>query len=100
MIKTQTIEYHDADVILEGFYAYDDSITEKRPAVLVAPDWSGKNKLPATRQKNLQNSATQDLPSTCMAKGKTGKTKEEKNSLDDTLDGKPCKFAKTYSRCI
>ena len=40
MLKTQTMEYHDGDVLLEGYYAYDDKITEKRPAILVAHDWS------------------------------------------------------------
>ena len=28
MLKTQTIEYQDDDVTLEGYYAYDDKITE------------------------------------------------------------------------
>src|SRR5262245_43860133 len=34
-IKTQTIDY-SSDVTLEGYLAYDDSIKEKRPGILIA----------------------------------------------------------------
>lgn len=40
-IKTETIEYKQGDVTLEGFHAYDDSLSEKRPAVLVVHQWKG-----------------------------------------------------------
>ncbi len=41
-MKTQTIEYQDGDVTLEGYVAWDDSITGPRPAVLVGHDWTGR----------------------------------------------------------
>jgi len=31
-IKTLTSEYRQGDVVLEGFHAYDDSISGKRPS--------------------------------------------------------------------
>src|SRR5689334_23010662 len=34
-IQTETIEYKDGDTTLEGFLAYDDSVTGPRPGVLV-----------------------------------------------------------------
>ena len=40
-IVTQTIEYQQGDTTLEGFLAYDDSFTGKRPGVLVVHQWMG-----------------------------------------------------------
>lgn len=41
-MQTQTIEYQDGDTILEGYIAWDDSISGPRPAVLVGHDWTGR----------------------------------------------------------
>lgn len=41
MIKTQTVEYKDGGTVLEGFVAYDDASSAKRPGVLVVPEWYG-----------------------------------------------------------
>ena len=40
-IVTQTIEYQQGDTTLEGYLAYDDSFTGKRPGVLVVHQWMG-----------------------------------------------------------
>jgi dienelactone hydrolase len=40
-IHTETIEYKDGDVILEGYIAYDESIKDKRPGVIVVHQWMG-----------------------------------------------------------
>ncbi len=40
-IHTETIEYQQGDTTLEGYLAYDDSITGKRPGVLVVHQWLG-----------------------------------------------------------
>ena len=40
-IKTETVEYTQGDVTLEGFHAYDDSIQGKRPSVLIVHQWKG-----------------------------------------------------------
>jgi dienelactone hydrolase len=40
-VKTQWIEYTQGDTALQGYLAYDDSVTGKRPAVLLAHDRSG-----------------------------------------------------------
>lgn len=42
MLKTAYIEYQDGDTVLEGYLAYDEDVTEQRPAVLVAHDWTGR----------------------------------------------------------
>ena len=40
-IKTESFEYKDGDTVLEGFIAYDDATTAKRPGVLIWPSWVG-----------------------------------------------------------
>jgi dienelactone hydrolase len=40
-IHTETVEYKQGDATLEGFVAYDDSVSGKRPGVLVVHQWLG-----------------------------------------------------------
>jgi dienelactone hydrolase len=40
-IHTETVEYKQDDTTLEGFLAYDDSISGKRPGILVVHQWFG-----------------------------------------------------------
>ncbi len=40
-IHTETVDYQDGQTTLEGFLAYDDSISGKRPGVLVVHQWRG-----------------------------------------------------------
>ena len=42
-LKTKTIEYKQGDTVLEGYLAWDDSSTAKRPAVIVVHEWWGNN---------------------------------------------------------
>src|SRR5690606_24989527 len=42
MLKTEYLEYRDGDAVLEAYVAYDDAVTEPRPCVLVAHDWTGR----------------------------------------------------------
>jgi len=37
----ETVEYKHNGTVLEGYLAYDDSSKEKRPGVVVVPDWMG-----------------------------------------------------------
>jgi dienelactone hydrolase len=40
-IVTQVVQYKQGDTTLEGFLAYDDAITGKRPGVLIVHQWMG-----------------------------------------------------------
>jgi dienelactone hydrolase len=40
-MHTQTVEYRQGDATLEGYLAYDDALTGKRPGVLVVHQWKG-----------------------------------------------------------
>ena len=40
-IHTEIVEYHQADTVLEGWLAYDDSLPGRRPGILLAHQWKG-----------------------------------------------------------
>jgi dienelactone hydrolase len=52
-LKTEIIDYKHGDVRLEGYLAYDDSQTGKRPGVLVCHEWWGLNAYARKRADQL-----------------------------------------------
>ena len=52
-VITKTIPYQDGDTALEGFLAYDDRFSGKRPAVLVVHEWWGLNDYARSRAEML-----------------------------------------------
>jgi dienelactone hydrolase len=52
-LKTKVIEYKHEDKTLEGYLAYDDTATGKRPGVLVFHDWTGHNPFARKRAEQL-----------------------------------------------
>ncbi|MGO8765596.1 MAG: dienelactone hydrolase family protein [Limisphaerales bacterium] len=52
-IHTETVDYQDGGTTLEGFLAYDDSISGKRPGVLVVHQWHGVTDYEKMRAQQL-----------------------------------------------
>jgi dienelactone hydrolase len=52
-IHTESIEYKDGDTTLEGYLAYDDTITAKRPGVLIVHEWWGLGEQQKRRARML-----------------------------------------------
>jgi dienelactone hydrolase len=52
-VQTKTVDYEADGVKLKGFLAYDDSAKDKRPGVLVFPEWWGLNDYAKNRAKQL-----------------------------------------------
>ncbi|MDX2244327.1 MAG: dienelactone hydrolase family protein [Leptolyngbyaceae cyanobacterium bins.302] len=52
-LKTQLVEYKQGDTVLEGYLAYDDAITTKRPAVMVVHAWMGVDDYVKKRAEQL-----------------------------------------------
>jgi dienelactone hydrolase len=40
-LKTQVVEYKQGNTVLEGYLAYDDAVTTRRPGVMVVHEWTG-----------------------------------------------------------
>lgn len=70
---------------LHGFYAYNDSFIEKRPVVLVAHDWSGRNQFAEQKAKLLAEIGYVGFAIDMYGKGQEGQTKEEKLALMQPL---------------
>jgi dienelactone hydrolase len=52
-LHTETVEYKHGEVVLEGYLAYDDAVTGKRPGVLVIHEWTGHNPYARKRAEQL-----------------------------------------------
>jgi dienelactone hydrolase len=81
MLQTAKIEYQAGDHLLEGYYAFDDSKPGKKPAVLVAPDWSGRNDFACQKAEQLAELGYVGFALDMYGKGILGQTKEEKSAL-------------------
>jgi dienelactone hydrolase len=81
MLQTKKIEYRDGDVLLEGYYAFEDAVAGKRPVVLVAHDWSGRNLFAEKKAEKLAELGYVGFALDMYGKGILGKTKDEKMAL-------------------
>lgn len=52
-VHTETVEYKEGKTVLKGYLAYDDANQNKRPGVLVAPEWWGLNAYAKKRAEQL-----------------------------------------------
>jgi len=43
-LQAQEVDYRAGDTVLKGYLVYDDSISERRPGVLVVHEWWGHNR--------------------------------------------------------
>lgn len=84
-MQTQTIDYHDGDALLEGYYAYEKSGAAQKPAVLVVHDWSGKNDFACQKANRLAELGYVGFAVNMFGKGRIGHTKEEKSALIQPL---------------
>ncbi|WP_428353601.1 dienelactone hydrolase family protein [Methyloprofundus sp.] len=52
-IFSNTVNYLDGDTLLQAFFAYDDAIDERKPAVLIAHTWGGRDEFVNNKAKQL-----------------------------------------------
>src|SRR5947209_7600595 len=52
-IKTQVVKYQAGSVQAQGFLAYDDAATGKRPGIVVVPEWWGLDDYTKHRAQQL-----------------------------------------------
>jgi dienelactone hydrolase len=76
-VKTETVEYKQGDVLLQGYLSYDASVRGKRPAVLIIPDWRGVSESTRMRAEMLASLGYVALAADVYGKGVRPKTPEE-----------------------
>lgn len=81
MLETKKITYEDGNILLEGYYAVDKSKPGKKPAVIVAHDWSGRNEFANKKAEELAELGYVGFALDMYGIGKLGKTTEEKMAL-------------------
>lgn len=52
-VQTKTVAYSDGDVALQGYLAWDDALSGKRPGVIVVHEWWGLNDYARSRARML-----------------------------------------------
>lgn len=52
-IKTEAVTYKEGQAVARSFVVYDESLSGKRPGVLVVPEWWGLNDYPRMRAEML-----------------------------------------------
>ncbi|MES2217534.1 MAG: dienelactone hydrolase family protein [Pseudomonadota bacterium] len=80
MLQTSKIEYVDGNVLLEGYCALDDGKPGKKPAVLIAHDWSGRNDFACQKAEQLAELGYVGFALDMFGNGKVVKTPEEKQA--------------------
>lgn len=76
-LKTQLIEYKSGDSVMEGYLAYDDQYTGKRPAILVVHEWKGLNEYAKMRADMLAGLGYVAFAADIYGKGIRSRTDEE-----------------------
>lgn len=80
-IVSNTVNYLDEDVVLEGFFAYDDTLEGRRPAVLICHAWGGRDEFVAEKTKKLAEQGYAGFALDMYGKGKRGTSVEENSQL-------------------
>lgn len=80
-MKTETITYQDQGVTLQGYLAYENRNENKRPAVLVTHDWSGRNEFACKKAEQLAQMGYAGFALDMFGEARVANTNEEKSKL-------------------
>jgi dienelactone hydrolase len=80
-MQTAVHVYHDDHQNFQGYLAYDDQSSEKRPAVLVVHDWSGRNTFACQQAEHMAKTGYVGFAVDMYGEGNLGTTIEEKQAL-------------------
>jgi dienelactone hydrolase len=76
-VISNTVNYLESDVLLEGFFAYDDAIDSRRPAVMVNHAWAGRNDFVENKALKLAELGYFAFAVDMYGKGVLGQSNEE-----------------------
>jgi len=80
-IVSNTVNYMDGDTLLEAFFAYDDAIAGRRPAVLINHAWGGRDQFVANKAVKLAELGFVGFALDMYGKGVLGSGLEENAKL-------------------
>ena len=80
-IISNTVGYLDGEVLLEAFFAFDDSLSGRRPAVLINHTWAGRDDFVAEKAKKLAALGYVGFAVDMYGKGVLGSSPEENAKL-------------------
>lgn len=80
-LHTQKLDYKEGGTVLEGYLAYDDAFTGRRPGVLVVHEWKGLSDYEMRRADMLARLGYVALAADVYGKGVRAKTTEEAAAL-------------------
>ena len=80
-IVSNTVGYLDGEVLLEAFFAFDDSLSGRRPAVLINHTWAGRDDFVAEKAKRLAALGYVGFAVDMYGKGVLGSSPEENAKL-------------------
>lgn len=78
-------DYTDQDTALQGFLAYDDSISHPLPAVIVAHDWAGRSEFACLKAQQLASMGYVGFALDMYGEARLGNDNTEKSQLMQPL---------------
>ena len=80
-VKSQLVEYKQGDTVLEGYLAYDDAVSGKRPGILVVHAWMGLDDNARKRADMLAQAGYVAFAADIYGKGVRPKDRDEAGKL-------------------
>ena len=84
-IVSNTVAYLDGEVVLEAFFAFDDALSGRRPAVLINHAWAGRDDFVAEKARKLAALGYVGFAVDMYGKGVLGSSAEENAQLMQPL---------------
>jgi dienelactone hydrolase len=86
-VRGTNVEYREGDTLLEGYLAYDDSVKEPRPGILVVHQWKGLTQFEKGRAEALARLGYVALCADVYGKGVRASNAEEAGKLAGRFKG-------------
>jgi len=80
-VVSNTVDYLDEETLLEGFFAYDDTIVGMRPVVLIHHAWGGRDEFVANKAIKLAELGYLAFATDMYGKGIRGSSPDENSQL-------------------
>jgi len=89
-ILTRQVEYKDGDILLEGYMAWDDTSSDRRPGVLISHAWAGRSEFEEGKAEQLAELGYVGFALDLYGKGVKGSNPEQNRALmEPLLDDRP-----------